>query len=218
MLEDLKRQVLHYALAAEASGLCKHKSGNFSARDPETGCVCITPTGRDRSELTYADIIVVDMDARVMEAVTGLRPTSETLMHLAAYRTRRDVNAVVHTHSKAATAFAILRKKIPAIVYEVANLGCKAGYVPVAPYGRPGTVALAESIVEPLQLADVALLESHGVIAVAADMKEAMLKAQYVEELAEIYYRTLLLNGGQEPPVVPLAELQKWDYPKEIKL
>lgn len=218
MLEELKQQVVKYALSADRSGLCKHRAGNFSIRDPKTGYVCITPTGMDREEMSFHDVVVVDLDAKVIEAETGLRPTSETLMHLAVYRSRPEIHAVAHTHSRYATSFAVLKKEIPAIVYEVAGLGCKKGYVPIALYGRPGTPELAESVVEPLQIADVALMESHGVICVDKDLKEALLKAHYVEELAEIYYHTLVINGGKEPHTVPLEELQIWAYPKEIQL
>ena len=215
MLEELKKEVLARALQADRNGLCKHRSGNFSIKDPATGYICITPTGVDREELSYHDVVVIDEAANVIEAETKLRPTSETLMHLAVYRSRPDVLAVAHTHSKFATAFAILKKPIPAIVYEVFVLGCREGYVPVAPFGRPGTNELAQSVVAPLQLADVALMEAHGVIAVDKNLKEALLKASYVEELAEIYYHTLVI-GGKEPPVVPQSELKKWEYPREI--
>lgn len=219
MLEALKKQVVQYALEADHLGLCKHRSGNFSVRDPETNLVCITPTGMDREEMTYHDVVVMDMEAKVIEAKTGHRPTSESLMHLRAYKARPEINAVVHTHSKFATSFSILKKPIPAVVYEIMNLGCTKGYIPVADYGRPGTTALAESIVEPLKISDVALMASHGVIAVDKVLKEALLKAGYVEEMAEIYYRTLtILGNGQEPPTVPSEELQKWAYPKEIAL
>lgn len=217
MLEDLKKEVVRYALQAERSGLCKHRSGNFSIRDSQTGYVCITPTGMDREEMSHHDIVVVDMDAKVIEAKTGLRPTSETLMHLAVYKSRPEIEAVAHTHSRFATAFAVLNKPLPAIVYEVLGLGCKKGYVPVAPFGRPGTPALAQSVVEPLQIADAALMQAHGVIAVDKCLKEALLKASYVEELAEIYYYSLTI-AGQEPPVVPEEELKVWAYPKEIQL
>lgn len=218
MLEEYKKQVVEYALAADRSGLCKHRSGNFSIRDPETNLVCITPTGMDREELTYHDVVVMDLDAKVVEAETGHRPTSESLMHLIVYKTRPDVNAIAHTHSKFATSFAILKKTIPAVVYEIANLGCKEGYIPVAEYGRPGTPELADTVVQPLQISDVALMESHGVIAVDKVLKEALLKASYVEEMAEIYYRTLTIQGGKEPHAVSNSELKKWEYPQEIKL
>lgn len=219
MLEALKKQVVAYALQADRMGLCRHRSGNFSIRDEETQLVCITPTGMDREEMSYHDIVVMTMDAKVVEAETGQRPTSESLMHLMVYQIRPDVHAIAHTHSKIATAFAVLNKPIPAVVYEIMALGCKEGYIPVAPYGRPGTPALAESIVEPLKISDVALMEKHGVIAVdSKELKEALLKASYVEEMAEIYLTTLTILGGKEPQAVPKSELQKWEYPKEIKL
>lgn len=219
MLEEIKKQVLKYALKAERMGLCRHRSGNFSIRDEKTGLICITPTGLDRQEMSPEDIVVMNAQAEVTESLNGHRPTSEALMHLKIYETRPEVNGVVHTHSKFAVTFAVLNKAIPAIVYELMNLGCKEGYIPVAPYGRPGTAALAESVVKPLTISDVVLLESHGAVAVDKDIKEALLKAAYVEELAEIYYRTLTILGpGQEPRCLPNEELQKWAYPKEIKI
>ena len=217
MLEEQKELVLKYALEAEHMGLCRHRSGHFSLRDRSTGLICITPTGLDRNEMTFQDIVVMNDQAQVVESENGHRPTSEAIMHLKIYEARPEVNGVVHTHSKFAVTFAILKKEIPAIVYELMNLGCKEGYIPVAPYGRPGTMALAESVIKPLSISDVALMESHGVVAVAKDIKEALLKAAYVEELAEIYYRTLTVLGpGREPPYIPNEELQKWAYPKEI--
>jgi L-ribulose-5-phosphate 4-epimerase len=216
MLEDLKRQVVKYALQADRSGLCRHKSGNFSIRDMQTGYVCITPTGMDREEMVFRDVVVIDMDARVVESENGRRPTSESLMHLAVYKSRPEVNAIVHTHSKTATAFAVMAKPIPAIVYEIFVLGCKKGYIPVAPYGRPGTDELAQSVIEPLKISDVALMQSHGVIAVAENIKDALLKASYAEELAQVYYMSLTVLG-KEPQSVPIEEISKWEYPKSIK-
>ena len=216
MLEQLKEEVRRYALQAEHAGLCQHRAGNFSICDRACGCICITPTGMDRTEMTAEDIVIIDMDGRTVESMHGQRPTSEALMHIAIYRARPEVTAVAHTHSKAATAFAVMNKPIPAIVYELQMLGCKKGYVPVAPYGRPGTRAAAENVLAPLSIADVALMRAHGVVAVAADLKEAVLKASYLEELAEIYYRTLTVLG-HEPATIPADELAKWEYPKELQ-
>lgn len=215
LLEKEKREVLRYAQEAERSGLCKHRSGNFSVRDPESGLIAITPTGMDRMDLLPEDIIIIDREGHVVEALTGMRPTSEGMMHTAVYRSRNDVRAIAHTHSKNATAFAVMRKPIPAIVYELFVLGCKDGLIPVAPYARPGTKALADSVIEPLKTSDVALMAAHGVIAVASDLKEALLKASYVEELAEIYYKTLVVLG-REPESISAEELRKWKYPENI--
>ncbi|MBA5850956.1 class II aldolase/adducin family protein [Clostridium sp. cel8] len=218
MLESLKRKVVKIAFEADKNGLCKHRSGNFSIRDKETGYVVVTPTGVDRKELTYHDICVVDLDANVIESVTKLKPTSELLMHLQAYKTREDIFSVVHTHSRFATSFAVLKKNIPAVIYECANLGLKDGVIPVASYGRPGTKELSNSIINPIKRSDAILLEGHGVMTVDKDPDEALLKAYYVEEIAEVYYRSLVINNGNEPPAFPAEELQKWEYPSEIKL
>lgn len=215
MLEKEKREVLRFAQEAERSGLCRHRSGNFSVINRAHGLIAITPTGRDRAELLPEDIVILDMAGNTFEALTGMKPTSEAMMHLAVYRARPDVGAICHTHSKNATAFAVMRKPIPAIVYELFVLGCKNGVIPVTPYARPGTKELAESVVGPLQDSDVALMAAHGVIAVAENLKEALLKASYVEELAEIYYKTLTVLG-HEPETIPAEELAKWSYPKEI--
>lgn len=214
MLTELKKKVIEIAQEAEKSGLCKHKSGNFSIRDRETGYIVITPSSIGRDKLTCRDICVIDMDANVIEMESNLKPSSEVLMHLEAYKSRPDINTVVHTHSKFAVSFAVLGKEIPAVVYEGTSYG---GVVPVAPYGRPGTKALAESVIEPLKKSNACLLANHGVLVVGIDPDDTLLNAHYVEEIAEIYYRALLINGGKEPNILPLEELQSWAYPSEIK-
>lgn len=218
MLEIIKKEVIKIAQDADRSGLCKHRSGNFSIRDKDTGYVVVTPSGIDREELTIHDICVVDLDANIIEIETMVKPTSELLMHLQIYKTRPDVFSVAHTHSRFATSFAVLKKEIPAVVYECSVLGLKDGVIPVADYGRPGTTALSESVIEPIQRADAILLEGHGVVAVDKDPKEALLKAHYVEEFAEVYYRALTLNDGKEPKVFSAKELEGWKYPSQIKI
>ena len=218
MLEDLKLRVMNVAKQAQRDGLCKHKSGNFSARDKETGLVVITPTSVDREDLVVPDMVVMDLDANVVENQTGLRPTSESLMHLKIYQEREDVVALAHTHSMYATTFAVLNKPIPAVVYEIANLNCSQARIPVAPYGRPGTPALADNVVEAIHEADVFLMQGHGCVAVdETSVEEAYLKVCYIEELAELYYHSLVAGQGVEPYSFPVDELQKWEYPKEIK-
>ena len=154
MLENLKKKLVYIAKKAEKEGLCKHKSGNFSIRDIETGYILVTPSAVSREKLSYEDICIVDLNANLIEVNTSVRPTSELLMHLEAYKCRNDINAVVHTHSKIATAFSVLNKEIPPIVYEVVNVVGNDGRIKVAPYARPGTVELSKSIIEPIQKSD----------------------------------------------------------------
>jgi L-fuculose-phosphate aldolase len=216
MLESLKEQVVFVAKESDRMGMCKHKSGNFSILDPETGYVVITPSGVAREVLTIEHVCVLDLDANVIEMKTEAKPSSEALMHLEVYKVRKDVKAIVHTHALYSTAFAVQNRGLPSLVYECSYLG-KDGIVPVAPYGRPGTSALAKNVSETLKHADCCLMESHGAIATGKNLDDAFLKAQYVEEIAEIYFLTLVANNQKEPHTLAPEELQKWAYPSEIK-
>lgn len=216
MLEDLKKQVVKVAKEADRIGMCKHKSGNFSIFDPVTGYVVVTSSGVAREVLTVEHICVLDLNANVIEWNKKNKPSSETLMHLSIYQRRKDVRAVVHTHARFSTAFAVLNKSIPPIVYEFSYIG-KCSTVPVAPYGRPGTADLAQKVAITLESTDCCLMESHGAIAVGNDIEDAFIKAQYIEEIAELYYITLAVRNGQEPPTLSKDELAKWAYPNEIK-
>ena len=217
MLEVLKEQVVAAAKEADRLGMCKHKSGNFSIYDPETGYAVITPSGVSRDVLTAKHICVMDLDGKVIERQEDLKPSSEAMMHLYIYKERKDILAIVHTHARYSTAFAIMNKPIPPIVYESAYLG-KTGMVPVAPYGRAGTGNLAWKVADVMKDHEVCLMESHGAIAAGSSLEDAFLKAQYVEEIAEMYYITLASTGGAEPKALPVEELEKWAYPKEIIL
>lgn len=217
MLEIQKKHVVEMARTAQQWGLCKHKAGNSSVRDKETGLILVTPTTIDKMHLTPRDIVVMDVEANVIESEAGLRPTSECLMHIEIYKARPDVFAISHTHSLYATSFAVLNKPIPAVVYECAILNLKDGVIPVAPYGRPGTPALSNSVIEPIKRADAILMEKHGAIGVDKDPYEAVLKSAYLEEMAQIYYHALVINGGKEPESFAPEELLRWAYPSQIK-
>lgn len=216
MLEALRAEVVRCAQEAEAQGLCRWRSGNFSARDRETGLVCMTPSGVNRRTMVAEDIVVMDLDARVVEASNGRKPSSEALMHLAAYEVRPNVCAIVHTHSPFALVFAALERPIPGLVLEAAHLHCEGGSVPVAPFAPQGTAELADSVRAPLRLGDALLLARHGVLTVGASLDDALLKAAYVEELAEIAYRSALISGGTMPtPLPPEAFVLR--YPEKIQ-
>ncbi len=217
MLETLREEVLQAARSAEAMGLCRHKSGNFSARDEATGLICLTPSGLDRSRMTAEDIVVIDGHARVIEAKPGVRPSSEALMHLAAYESRPGIRAIAHTHSKFALVMAVLRQPIPAVVAEMAHLNPKNGQIPVAPFGQQGTPALADSVRAPLQECDAILLASHGALAVDETSPEgALLKAAYLEEIADIYYHARLFAGSDPIPRLTGDDLTL-RYPEAVR-
>lgn len=214
MLENLKQGVIRIAKDAQRLGLCKHKSGNFSLRDTESGLVLITPTGIDRELLSIDDIVVMDLELNILE---GGKPSSETQMHIEIYKERNDVFGIAHTHSKMGTAFSVLNKSLPPIIYEVTAFNLKDGHIPVAPYARPGTIELAHNVAKTVKESDLVLMEKHGVIAVGKNIDEAFLHVQYIEEVAEVYYYTLMINQGKEPEYFDNKELSSWTYPEVFK-
>ena len=80
MLETLRAEVVRCAQEAETQGLCRWRSGNFSARDEKTGLICMTPSGVDRRTMRAEEIVVMDMGARVVEAANGRKPSSRLAM------------------------------------------------------------------------------------------------------------------------------------------
>jgi len=218
MLENLKDNVIKISRDAQNKGLCQPGSGNFSERDMESGYVCVTPAAIDRMKLRTDDIIVVDLDGNVIEAKNGTRPSSETMMHLQIYKTRDDIFGVAHTHSKFATTFAVLNKEIPAIVYELASMGLKEARIPVAPFETPGTPELAKSVTESVKISNAFLMEKHGAVGIGEDLEKAYLNMLYLEDIAEIYFNTLLVNQGKEPDSFTQDQFDSWKYPEKLKI
>ena len=206
MLEEKKERLVQIAKDAENTGLCQPGSGNFSIRDVKSKYVLVTPSGIGRKYLTPKHILVVDIEGNIIEKNADVKPTSETPMHLMAYRQRPDVNGVVHTHSKYATAFAVQNKPIEPIVFEAVSYGGKA---PVAPYATPCGDLLANSIVPFLKDHNAILLEKHGVLSIATDIDTAYLNAHYLEDVAEITFIATVIGGGKLPDPILQSELDK---------
>jgi L-fuculose-phosphate aldolase len=190
--------VVHVAQQMSRLGLVVSVWGNASARVPGTDLVVITPSGVEYESL-YEGILPI-VDVRTGVKVQGrLKPSSETPTHLAVYRARPDVFGVVHTHSVQASAFAVLRESIPALVEDIAQVvGCS---VACAEYAPPGTPELGERLVRALGSCNAALLANHGIMGVGPTIEEALRVCQVVEKGAQIYATARALGKP-----VPLSE------------
>jgi L-fuculose-phosphate aldolase len=171
-----------------SSGMSPGRSGNVSAR--VDGGMLITPTGMHYGEMRPADIVEVRMDGRV---AAGQRvASSEWRVHLAIYKARDDVGAIVHTHSLNATALSCLHRGIPAFHYMVAEAG--GDKIACAPYATYGTEELARHAVKALGARRACLLANHGAVAVAESLRKAHELAGEVETLAAQYARALQIG------------------------
>lgn len=160
-------------------------SGNISMRNPEKeNSYYITPSSIPYDKITEDDI--VEINSKGEPYIKGLRPSSEWRLHVQIYEKYPNYNAIVHTHSTIATAFAVNHEDIPLILIEMKPyLG---GDIKVAPFRPAGSIELGEVVVPYLEKRNSCLLGNHGTVSCGNTLEDAFIAAEYVEDAAKIYY------------------------------
>ena len=197
----LRSAVIATALAMNARGINRGKSGNVSARwrGQDFDGFIVTPTGLAYDQTMPEDIVPVTLGGHARGARL---PSSEWRFHRDIYHARPETNAIVHTHAPFATTLACHSRGIPAFHYMVAVGGGRD--IRCAPYATFGTQALSDHVVAALDGRRACLLAHHGMIAIGASLPDALALAVEVETLAEIYWRALSIG---EPEVLTDAEM-----------
>ncbi|MFN3333142.1 MAG: class II aldolase/adducin family protein, partial [Caldilinea sp.] len=144
MLESIKEELHWLHLELPKQNLVTWTSGNISARDPQSGLVVIKPSGIRYEDLRPEHMVVVDLEGDIIEG--ALKPSSDTASHLYIYRHRPDVNGIVHTHSRYATAFAANGMSIP--VYLTAQADEFGGPIPCGGFALIGGEEIGQVVVE----------------------------------------------------------------------
>ncbi len=181
-LQRLREEVCKLHLLLPANNLVAWTSGNVSARDPETGLVVIKPSGLKFEELTPESMVIVDVNGQLVEG--DLKPSSDTASHCYVYRHRADVNGVVHTHSRYATAFASLGRSIPCVLTAMGDEF--GGPIPCAGFALIGGEEIGQRVIEGLEGSNspAVLLQSHGVFTVGKNAEAAVKAAVMTEDVA----------------------------------
>ncbi|NLL95326.1 MAG: class II aldolase/adducin family protein [Thermoplasmatales archaeon] len=183
---------------SELAGVCSRlyerrltfsAGGNVSVRVGDA--VLITPSGRNKGSLAPGDMVLVGMDG---VPLSGGRPSIETGFHIALYRKRKDVNAVVHCHPPWSTALSVTGGKIEPYTPEGALL---LGNVAVIPYHMPGSGALVEAVAA-ASGSDAMLMAHHGALTQGSDLEEAYNRMEELELQAFLQH---LCKGS--PPMGP---------------
>ena len=197
----LREAVIATALAMNAAGINRGKSGNVSARwrDVAFEGFLITPTGVPYQQTAPEQIVAMTLRG---EARGTQLPSSEWRFHRDIYVARADAQAIVHTHAPFATTLACMHRGIPAFHYMVAVAGGKE--IRCAPYATFGTQELSDHAVAALAGRRACLLANHGMIAVGASLEHALALAVEVETLAEMYWRVLQIG---EPVLLSEGEM-----------
>jgi L-fuculose-phosphate aldolase len=184
ILSNERTAIVKFGNKMLAAGLTTGSGGNLSCYNREKDLIAITPSGIEYPDMTPGDILVVSPDGTVVDGANT--PSSETGFHLALYRTRKDINSVVHTHSTYATTFACLNREIPAVHYLVGFAGNK---VPLAPYATFGTPELADAITRSIEDYNAVLLANHGLVAVGPTLLKAFNTAEEIELVARLCFQ-----------------------------
>ncbi len=177
-----KKQLIEYGLKMKNDCLVKANWGNLSIRVPR-GFI-ITPSGMNYEDITAEDIVTIGLEGEILEG--SRKPSSEYLLHLEIYKNFKNINAVMHTHSTYASAFAVCREDIPPIIEDMVQIA--GGSIRVAEYALPGTVELAQKVVKAMGDRNACLLANHGLTGMGRNIEEAYKVCLIVEKSAQIAY------------------------------
>lgn len=210
MLEELKEKVYKANCQLPAYGLVKFTWGNVSGLSEDGKYMVIKPSGVRYEEMTAADMVVTDMDGKVVEGT--LNPSSDAPTHLELYRRFSGIGGIVHTHSLWATIFAQAGKGIPLLGttqadYFYGDVPCTRKMTPEEIAGEyeyeTGRVIVEAFPKEEYRDIPAVLVHSHGPFAWGKDPAEAVYHAVVLEEAAMMAWHTQRLSGD------PSARIQR---------
>ena len=186
-------------------GLNKGTSGNASVRCD--GGFLVTPSGMAVEEMTLASMVKMGFDGsfELQSDSNAKKPSSEWRFHRDILASYPEINAVIHTHSMFATTLACLHIDIPPFHYMIGVAG--GDTIRCAPYALFGSQALSDKALVALTDRKACLLANHGMIALGADLDDALAVTLEVENLCEQYWRILQLDTN--PPLLSEAEMRE---------
>ena len=219
MLEELKQKVFEANMQLPKYGLVTFTWGNVSGIDRESGLVVIKPSGVSYETMSAEDMVVVDLDGKVVEG--KYRPSSDTPTHVELYKAFPKVGGIVHTHSSWATSWAQAGRSIPC--YGTTHADYMYGEIPCVRnltqeeidegYEKnTGTVIISCFQDRDYEAVPCVLCKNHGPFAWGKDPAEAVHNAVVLEEVAKMAARCELINPHLEP--APQRLLDKHYYRK----
>lgn len=195
LMEAERKLVVEYGKKLVTSGLTTGTGGNISIYNPDEKLMVISPSGIDYFQTTVEDIVVMDLEGKIVEGKR--KPSVEYPMHSIFYKNRLDIKSVVHTHATSCATMAALRWNLPATNYIIALTGGLE--VPCAEYATFATPALAESALKGVGKGYACFLANHGFIGVGPNIHMAFNVAEEVEFCSDIYLRA---KAAGEPVVI----------------
>lgn len=199
-----KRDLINICHKIHAKGFVAASDGNVSIRISKNQILC-TPTSIPKEKLKINDLVVVSIDGKLVKG--SRRPSTEIKMHLAIYKERNDVNAIIHTHPVYATALASskLALDVPFLPEVILNLGL----VPICEYSTPSTKEVVESILPFVKKTNLLLLQNHGAVTYGKNLEEAYYLLEKLEHTAKIFSIAMSFRGVRPLNKNQLSELYR---------
>jgi L-fuculose-phosphate aldolase len=203
--EDTARaQILVIGRDLHARNLLAAADGNISIR-LAADRILITPSGRAKARLRAEDLALIDADGRTLAG----SPSSEGVMHLEVYRRCPAATCVVHAHPPSAIAWTIARPALTELPLDcMSEVIIGVGAIPIVPYARPGTPALATQLVPYLPQHRVMVLARHGALSWGESAEEAYAGMERIEHAAHILRLAVTLGGLTALPADEVAALR----------
>lgn len=188
------REIIRVSKKMEEAQLVNTFEGNLSVK--KEGLIYITPARTRKSALTEDIIVVMDEEGQQISGTK--KASSELCMHVAAYKVRDDIQAVIHCHPMYLTAHAMCHVPLnyqchPELLFHFKD-------IPVAPYGRPGTDEILDQAKPYLKDRNVVLLGNHGVLSVASTLELAFSRIESAEKFAKIMSITRTIGPTVDIP------------------
>lgn len=199
MMENEFNTFIQIAKKLKVQGLVSDgvNKGSISYRVNDDN-ILMSPSKLSYDELSCENINIMRIDGTFVKQQAPI--SRDFYFHLKIYQTRTDVKAIIHTHSKYATALCLANKKIPFILYGM-KFHCK-GIVDIAPFEYPNTQECNDGIIKYLEDRKAVLLQNHGLIGVGETLADCYETVEFVESLSESYIHALSIDK--------VDEIKKW--------
>jgi len=206
--QALKQEMVMIGRMMHQKDLIAGCDGNISVKCDDY--LLTTPSGVNKGFLRTDQIIGVDWEGRLIRGEG--HPTSEMAMHLAVYRLRSEVNAVIHAHPPLVTAFSVAGISLEEFI--LPEVVMSLGLVPTAAYATPCTPEVPKSIQGLIERYDALILERHGAVTVGQDLVDAYNKMEKLEHSALVIFTALQLGRVR---LLPPREVEKLIQLKHLK-
>ena len=192
----MKEELIKTGIKILKENLTHGTCGNISCKIPGEKKILITPSKIPYEKIKPEDLLIVDYNGKVIEGFQ--KPSVETPFHLIIYKNRKDVGAVIHTHSTYSLSVSAMTTKIPVFLDEIfSHIG---GELEVSPYAVPGSKKLANNMIKHLKDKGAVLISNHGAVCCGKDLKDAFNVTKIVEKICKIYILSSVLGEVKSLP------------------